>query len=323
MALRSAEWAEQRARALSMSRADVVASCDKRWRSVACGCSTVELKVGCDQPQLCGRCRKRHSAKWSKRITLGLDDALTRERKRYWQTPRYRRRGRAPGVYLLTLTAPHTGDLEVDRIRMGKAVRKLLKYATAEGWWSTYALTWEATQGEDGLGHMHAHMAVISSWIPYSAEQVLTRDPNALTPRRPGERRRKPRGLHDVWRDAMPGALVLDVQAPRTNADDAASAAGYLAKYVTKGVDSAEMTGRKAGELLCAFRGRRKVTTSARFWRHVEPGCECCGERWRSLGAPESLQELMPGAVLRSLSERTRYRQGDRVPPQVKLRWSG
>lgn len=324
MALRSAEWAEDRARSLAMARQDVVDSCNQRWRTVRCGCRYVELQVGCEQPQLCGECRRKHSRKWHQKITLGMDRALREERAAYYRTPRFRRRGMRPGIYLITLTGPHSGDFSTDRDDMGEAVRRLLKHATKHGWWSTYALTWEATTGEDGLGHMHVHLAVISSWIPYSTTDIEESDAIAWCPRRRGERRdRAARGLHQVWRDAMPGALVLDVQSPRNGADGASNAGYYLAKYVTKGVDSIEFTGRKAGELLVAFRGRRKVSTSAYFWDRAITACECCGEMWRSLGAPVSLRTLNPGAVLRSMSERTRWRDGARCPPQVGLRWEG
>jgi hypothetical protein len=219
---------------------------------------------------------------------------------------------------------------------MGAAVRRLLKHATKYEWWRTYALTWEATAGTDGGGHLHAHLAVISSWIPYRRREIVTDEvdmerwdsesPNAR-PRPPRIARRQytsERGLHDVWRDVMPGALVLDVQPPRNGSDDACTAGFYLAKYVTKGVNASEFTGRKAGELLVAFRTRRKVTTSAHFWEHPITECEECGMEWRSLGAPMSLQSLLPGAVLRSMSERTRWRWSvTRGPPQVALRWQG
>jgi len=332
-ATKSAEWAEDRAQAMAMSRADVVAICGTRYRSVACACGPIEFKVGCDQPQLCGTCRRRHTRIWQQRITKGLDAALRAARARYHETPRYRRRGMLPGIYLMTLTAPHSGDLATDRERMGKAVRKLLKHANKYRWWSTYALTWEATNGDDGLGHMHCHLAVISGWIPYRRKEVIGGDdalerwdgesPNArrVPPRITRRQYTSERGLHDVWRDAMPGALVLDVKAPRHGSDDAASGGQYLAKYVTKGVDSSEFTGRKAGELLVAFRGCRKVSTSQAFWDRTVPQCECCGNRYRSVLAPMSLQEIAPAAMLRSMAERTRWRDPGRFPPQVVLRW--
>ncbi len=333
--LRSAEWHEHRSRALAMARADVLTSCGQRWRAVACGCGMREMKVGCDQPQLCVACRKKHARLWRRRITDGMNVALTAERSRWYRTPSTSRRGMCPGVYLITLTAPHTGDLATDRERMGKGVRKLLKHANKFGWWQTYALTWEATAGDDGKGHMHAHLAVISGWIPYRRKETEpgydedemqrwdSESPNARPRPRKLTRRRytSERGVHDVWRDAMPGALVVDIKPPRRDTDEAASSAHYLAKYVTKGVDAAEFTGRKAGELLVAFRTRRKVTTSAYFWVARDTACECCNEQFRSMGAPCSLQELLPGAVIRSKAERMRY-WIPRGEPQVALRWS-
>lgn len=319
VALRSAEWAEHRARALALPRSDIAAACGQRWRQTICACGVREVKVGCDQPQLCGRCRKRHSTKWRKKIVAGMDRALRNERATWDMTPNHRRRGMRPGIYLITLTAPHSGDLETDRKRMGKSVRKLQKHASAAGWWRTYALTWEATAGVRGDGHMHAHLAVVSSWVPYTAKQASHYDADLWTPRRKGERRKiAARGLWEVWERCMPGARVLDVQAPRRGKDGSLAAGHYLAKYVTKGIDPVEFTGAKAGELLVAFRSRRKVTTSRSFWVVADTRCACCGEWVRSLGSPCSLQELLPGAVLRSRAERVGYFV-ERGPPQVAL----
>lgn len=301
---RSGEWAEHRARALAMTRGDVIGACGKRWRSVRCGCKTVELRVGCDQPALCPGCRRTHWQWWRKRITHAMDEALRVERAAWFAVPSYRRRGFRPGVYLITLTAPHSGDLGTDREVMGRAVRKLLKEANREKWWSTYALTWEATAGTAGDGHMHAHLAVISSWVPYTDGQ------NGGA-----------RGLRDVWADAMPGAVVVDVQPPRQASNAAPIAAQYLAKYVTKGVEPSEFTGRKAGELLAGMRGKRKVTTSAGFWRPPITECPDCRQAWESMGAPMSLQSMAPGAVLRAHAVRCRYTEPRN--PQVDLRWLG
>ena len=307
MLRRSAEWAAHRAQAMRMRRADVADACGKRFRSVECGCGSRDALVRCEQPQLCGTCRRIHAMSWRKRIVAGMERGLRDARSLYWRTPRYRRRGMVPGIYLITLTGPHSGEFSTDRDAMGKAVRKLLKHAHAEGWWSTYALTWEATNGDDGLGHLHVHIAVISSWVPYTGGQVESNDPLAWAPHRcdsPGDRcrhrSRRQRGLFEVWRSALPGALVLDVKPPGQSSDAAFSAGSYLAKYVTKGVEASEFTGQKAGELLVAFRSRRKVSTSEGFWIPPITECECCGEEYRSLGAPCSLRELNPGAFLRT-----------------------
>jgi hypothetical protein len=288
--LRSAEWAEHRARALSMGRSDIVATCRKRWRKVACRCGWKDITVGCDAPSLCEWCRKRHWRKWRHRITRSMDAHL-RAARGAWNL---HRRGMLPGVYLLTLTGPHSGSLEIDRAAMGAAWRRLTKDAHAGRWWGAYALTWEVTPGKDGRGHLHAHVAVVSSWVPYDE-------------------------LHVAWSRAMPGARVLDVQAPNRRRNQAGSAANYLAKYVTKGIDPSVMSGQKAGEMLCAFRGKRKVTTSTHFWKHQLGRCRSCGTAPRAVGAPCSLQEIAPAAVLRSMAERTRYRDDSRFVTQMQL----
>lgn len=310
---RACEWAQHRAQAMRMRRQDVVDACGKRWRTVGCGCGSRDTRVMCEQPQLCTTCRRKHALKWRKRITAGMERALRDERSRWYRTPAYRRRGFLPGVYLITLTGPHSGDMAQDRVQLGAAVRKLLKHATWRQWWKHYALTWEVAMSPDGdgLGHVHCHLAVVSSWVPYSSEEEECAQMTALGDgvadniRAPSGRRKvKARwGLHDVWRWAMPGALVLDVRAPRAGASDANaafSAAGYLAKYVTKGVEPSEFSGAKAGELLVAFAGRRKVSTSEGFWQEPITACECCGEEYRGLGAPVSLRELNPGAFIRT-----------------------
>jgi len=234
---------------MGLRRRDVVAACAGRWRTVRCGCGDRPIPVGCDQVQLCERCSKAHWRKWNRRITSGLDDKL-REAVALWG--RRGARGRRPGVYLVTFTVPHSGDLVTDRARLGAAWRKVSKRAGA--WLGAYAATYETTSGRDRQGHVHLHAAVVSSWIPY-------------------------RELHALWSRAMPGGLHPDVQAPRAvGGDGSSAAANYLASYVTKGCNPSDFTGEKAAELLVAFRGRRKVTTSVGFWRVVERRCcDACG----------------------------------------------
>jgi hypothetical protein len=184
-----------------------------------------------------------------------------------------------PGIYLLTFTAPHSGDLDVDRAHLGEAWRALTKVAQRHAWWSTYAAVYECTPGtvEDGSrGHLHLHVAAISSWIPYDE-------------------------LHTAWREALDVEVaVLDVRAPGNG--DAGGAANYLSKYVTKGVQLAGFTGAKAAELLVAQRNRRKVTTSRHFWDD-DPCCRDCNRRWYLAAAPPGLTRHAPAAVWRSLAE--------------------
>lgn len=280
---RSAEWAEHRAQAMALPRQEVVNACGKRWRRVVCGCGQRDVQVGCDQPQLCVRCRRRHWRRWRKRITRAMD-AHVRAARASWHEGKRRgdQRGMLPGVYLVTLTVPHSGSIIKDRETIARGWRRLTKIASARNWWGAYALTYEVTPGteEDGYrGHVHAHLAAISGWIPYDE-------------------------LREAWRD-FTGAEVIDVSPPRSGRCE--SAADYLAKYVTKGVDPAVFTGQKAGELLVAMRGKRKVTTSVGFWRPTrdrETLCKVCGERHQALGAPPALVTVAPGAVLQAYAER-------------------
>lgn len=289
--LRSAEWAENRARSLAMSRADRVRTCRERWRAVRCGCGTLEIPVGCDAVQLCAWCRKRHWRKWRHRITRSMEIHLRAALASWNRT----RQGMQPGIYLVTLTGPHTGDVAEDRARLGAAWRKLTKSAHAGRWWGAYALTWEVTPGKSGTPHVHAHIACVSSWIPYDE-------------------------LHDAWRVAMPGAMVLDVQAPNRTRNQSGRAANYLAKYVTKGIEPGELTGQQAGSLLVAFHGRRKVTTSAHFWFKKSRECPKCGQRHVSDARPRSLAHIAPSAVLNAFAERFEV-WIPRGQPQVGLRF--
>lgn len=271
----SALWASRRATAMAMARRDVIAQCGKRWRIMRCGCGYAEHRVGCDQPTLCEGCGKRHWRRWRKKLTRAFDAHL-RAAVAKWGAERV---GRRPGTYMITLTAPHTGDIEADRKAMGRAWSLLAKLARKHGWWGAYAASWEVTTGTRGDGHVHLHVAAISQWIPYE-------------------------DLHAAWRSYMPGAKIVNVSAPRANRRG--SAASYLAKYVTKGVQTANFTGAKAGELLVANRGKRKLTTSRSFFdpirdrKHVCRACKCAH---RLVMAPLALQAVAPGAVLKARAE--------------------
>lgn len=293
-ASKSAQWSEDRARALAMPRRDVVAACRKRWMKIKCGCSEIDIPVGCEQPLLCEWCQKRHWRKLRKKVTrsLSIHEAAARAA---WNKDR---RGMRPGVYLITLTGPHSGDIQTDRRVLGKAWRSLSKRARAEGWWGACVLVWEVTPGDDGQGHVHAHVAAVSSWVPYEE-------------------------LHAAWREACPGARNVNVQAPDKGRKSAGKAAHYLAKYVTKGVQASGLTGRKAGEMLAAFYGRRKITTSEGFWVHEgDPRCKGCECRYHLTAAPVNLQSVAPAGVLRARAEMSRWHI-PRGVCQASLRWDG
>lgn len=278
---RSARWARDRARAVAMARHDVLDACGQRFRTIRCDCGPRELPVGCGQVALCARCAGRYWRSWQKRIRGALELHTIGAQKRWRATPASERTGQRPGIYLVTLTVPHAGGVAAQRATIGRAWRGLTKIANKYGWWSAYAATYEATPGSDGRGHVHLHVAAISSWIPYAE-------------------------LHEHWRRLAPGALVLDVQAPRSDRS-ARTAANYLAKYVTKGVEASEFSGQLAGELLVVQRGKRRVTTSVDFWQLAPDPCRICGAWHRQIGMPVGLQAIAPAGVLRGLAEVVGY----------------
>lgn len=275
---RSAEWAEHRAQAMALPRADLVATCGTRFRTVACRCGRREIPVGCDQTLLCRRCSAKHWKRWRKRVTRSLDGHV-RAARGAWASGG--RPGKLPGVYLITLTVKHSGSIASDREHLARSWRRLTKVATAEGWWGAYVMVYEVTPGKDGQGHVHIHLAAVSSWVPYDR-------------------------LHAEWR-RIAGAVVLDVSPPKSGSTRVSRAADYISKYVTKGVEPQVFTGQKAGELLVAMRGKRKVTTSLDFWRpdrDRETRCRTCHCKHRAVGTPPALRVVAPAAVLRSIAER-------------------
>lgn len=274
---RSARWARDRSRAMAMARHDVLDACAQRFRTIRCDCGPRELPVGCGQVALCARCAKTYWRRWQKKIQGALELHTLGAQKRWRATPAGERAGMRPGIYLVTLTVPHDGGVAAQREALGRAWRGLTKIAHKYGWWSAYAATYEATPGSDGRGHVHLHVSAISSWIPY-------------------------RELHEHWRRLAPGAEVLDVQAPRADRT-ARTAANYLAKYVTKGVEASEFSGQLAGELLVVNRGKRRVTTSVDFWQLAPDPCRLCGAWHRQTGVPLGLHTVAPAGVLRGLAE--------------------
>lgn len=278
---RSARWARDRSRSMAMARHDLLDACGQRYRTVRCGCGSRELPVGCAQVALCARCARTYWRSWQKRIRENLE-LHTIGAQKLWRAKRATdRKGQKPGIYLVTVTVPHAGGVAAQRSAIGKAWRGLTKIANKYGWWSAYAATYEATPGADGRGHVHLHVAAISSWIPYDE-------------------------LHAHWRRLAPGALIVDVQAPRADRS-ARTAANYLAKYVTKGVEASEFTGQLAGELLVANRGKRRVTTSVDFWQLAAGPCRECGCWHHQIAMPVGLRSVAPAGVLRGLAEVAGY----------------
>jgi hypothetical protein len=157
-------------------------------------------------------------------------------------------------AYVLTLTVPHSGDIARDRARLAELWARLGREARRHRWWTVYAATYEATPGTRGDGHVHMHVALLSAWVPY-------------------------KDVHRHWRRIL-GQSSYHLHFRYRHGCSVEQAARYIAKYASKGAQVGEFSGAKAGELLVAQYGRRKVTASRGFWTRSRE-CPCCGERYR------------------------------------------
>lgn len=285
--LRASKWACDRARALAMPRRALVQTCEGKTISVKCGrrngagvwidgCGTTKVHVGCGQVQLCPTCAVRRAKKARRKIGESLKTHLAAAVATWGRDGA---RGPRPGVYLVTLTAPHTGDVGRDRDRLADAWREFQQWGRRHDVWGHYVAVWEATPGTRGDGHVHLHVAMISTWLPY--EQ-----------------------MHREWRRAVDAEIaVMHISAPKREhlRTSAFNAAGYVAKYVSKGVQPSDMSGEKAGELLAASYGRRKLVTSVRFFVPLPCVCRECRGGFVVVQRPRGLDvERRPARTLAS-----------------------
>lgn len=239
--------AEAGARASWYGRRALGISEPRGGRLRSCGTSTRHVTCGCRTREVvigCGVVQlcERCARKYWGRVSRDVATALSA------------RKLPAQRAYLLTLTVPHSGDLVADRVRLAQLFARLGREARRHRWWSAYAATYECTPGTDGKGHMHMHVALLSAWVPY-------------------------KDVHAHWRRIL-GQSSYHLHFRYRHGCPIEKAAQYIAKYASKGVDATEFTGIKAGELLAAMYGRRKVTASRGFWVR-EKRCDCCGERYR------------------------------------------
>ena len=245
-------YACRRVRSLSGDLGPRVASCGSRARYVRCGCNDgepIELRESCRQRLVCARCREEAAGRTRKRLL----DALDRHREA-WRDER----NRLGALRMLTLTVRHSGDLARDRERIYRGWMELRKEMWR--WWGRafpFCLVWEWTPGEDGKGHVHAHVLVVG-----------------------GPRFWNYQAINATWRKKCRQSTGIDIQWVRNQSTKAA--ANYVAKYVAKGsaLDDG-MTEEVQAQTLAASYGKRSLSTSLGFWAPPSRHCRCCGHRFR------------------------------------------
>lgn len=273
-------YANARARSIAIEPHDRLSTCGKRFRTVRCACKVLKLPVGCDF-KLCSDCQRRK---------------LRRVRRRLIRATKMHSSARGPRWrwLLLTLTVRHSGDLHVDRERIVRGWRRLRQWLHRRFGKFPFALAWECTNGADGLGNIHAHVAAQWPWIDWNE-------------------------VREAWLRAMEGhSSQIDIVAARKGGGGAAA---YLAKYATKGVSPYALHPQIAAKFLAASYGKRTVYASHGFWRPLLPECRCCGSPWESAEIPAPLVVASVMAVFTS----TCRRRGVPLavgPPQSRLRFA-
>ncbi len=152
----------------------------------------------------------------------------------------------------LTLTVRHSGELATDRATIELGWRRWR--ARAQKHWARswpYVGVWEVT-GSDG-GNVRLH-------VFYHAPGFL-----------------EWREMRRWWVDGTQRAGQW--VGFRSAFGTAESRAGYLAKYLSKGVDPRVFAAERAAELLVGWKGKRVYTASRGYFAGYAPCCRACQER--------------------------------------------
>ena len=199
--------------------------------------------------------------------------------------------GGHPRWGLLTLTVRHSGDPATDRRRILAGFTSLRKWLHRHFHRAPpYALLWEITPGEDGRGHVHAHVAL---QIPALSKPKFSE-------------------FRNVWLSAVPESRQFNYQLAKKGP---VGAARYLAKYLSKTVSVAEFGPELAALAVASQYGQRVVSASQRFWiASTAPKCRTCHQLWELVDKPQPLVRMNALLVAQLDAGVTGYPRG---PTQV------
>lgn len=280
-------WHTRRATSVRRERQTVVAGCQARWARLHCGCSTHLRPIPCNQREMCPTCGEHWRRKLLGKLlraTRALENMTFRARRGF----RRKRVGRWAMLSLSVSSSVYNESGEVTGARSIAEQREIIvtkawprfrswvQKRTGRSW--PYAWVPEVTDGETGYGrHPHLHCVIMLPFIPIAE-------------------------MADAWVRATDGAAGVqgfDMAKPRkSNSHDhsdnsksllasAKSAASYICKYATKGLECSAET---AAEYSKAMFGKRRVSTSQGFWVKDKPlQCPCCGLGFVFDGIDETL----------------------------------
>ncbi len=261
-------YAMNRVASLGRDLEPTVSQCGKRARDMRCGCKGAArpsrderaVEFNCKQHLVCGRCMRKRSHKLRAKMGAALQHHLDVAR-RSW-VGRGCPRGGKPIIVMMTFTIAHSGDVMRDRRDLQEGWREFWKRLKRRGWAQPYCGAWEATSGRDRLGHPHLHVAMV--W-PFRDFGFIRR----------------------LWRASCPRSERIHFGTGKKRRDGAPtngkSAAAYIGKYISKGVDLDTMGEVLAADIVAATYNQKTVISGTgqkgvKFWLPWErPHCECCG----------------------------------------------
>lgn len=245
-------YATKRYARLSGHYRDRERSCARVGVEVKCECPGKRSVrwYTCRQHLTCVRCRVERSKKLTAKIRSALADR--------WE--------RAPANQLLvmmTIALRHTGDVSADRRELALAWERFRKAVHKRFGKFSFVGTYEVTPGGDSLGHVHAH--VVCMW-PRGAPGSGEHGDWSL--------------LRTLWVESAglgPDGVERSTRCSFVASGSPKHAAGYVAKYVAKGVTTSGFDSVLAAKVVSATYNKRWVFTSWRFWLPFAPVCRCCG----------------------------------------------
>lgn len=274
-------YAEGRAGALSGTYAARIADCGQVSDVMTCDgklsrastCKSYNRPRGCRQHLTCDVCRIARARRYNGKVRNGLEVQYARARAgaRHlsWWTKKalrawWRSTGYAPPhmlIVMMTISLRHTGDIRRDRRELAASWQRFRKAYHRRFGAFPFVNVYEITPGRDRLGHVHNH--VVCVW-----------------PRgRPGD------GgpgdwqlLRALWDDACRRQGRADFSASEKTED----AAGYVSKYVSKGVTTAGFDPILAAKVAAGTYNTRWVSSSRSFWLPFTPVCRVCKLKVRS-----------------------------------------
>jgi hypothetical protein len=246
-------YATCRVAALERRYVTGLAACETKGCFTRCQCAGAIAQVckyTCGRHWLCAKCQSRRTRRNAPRIRKGIEAAYRHATGGGWRR----------NIVLITLTVRHDGGPKAQRDALARGWRRLYKRMSKAGWGRfPYVGVYEATPGKDGLGHVHVHIVAIMPFRPWDK-------------------------LSAWWREACPESSNIDLKASQTPH----TAHRYIAKYVTKGVQSDAFTPALRADILAAFYGKRCLFSSTKFFASFVPACPHCGCRslrtWGSIG---------------------------------------